>query len=282
MTHDGARLISEERREHYMFTGKERDAETGLDLMGARYFGSSMGRFTSTDPLNVPNLQHLKPEKFNQFILNPQNWNGYSYALNNPINAIDPDGFLTIVIHGTWADKDKWQQSQFLKNVAATFKDKNTILFKWSGGNSDKDRQAAAKALAAYIKDYKFADGEKLNIVAHSHGGNVAFAASGQINHKIDTMVTLGTPIRGDYQPSLGNIGRLLNVYSNNDNIQTHGGCCTTRGMFWGAGEEGPAGRTLSGSNVENIDATNEAGGHSELWKKPDTWEKKVVPELRK
>ena len=32
-----------------MFTGKERDAETGLDYFGARYMSSAMGRFTSAD-----------------------------------------------------------------------------------------------------------------------------------------------------------------------------------------------------------------------------------------
>src|SRR5262245_10085110 len=32
------------------FTGKERDAETGLDYFGARYHGSKIGRFTTVDP----------------------------------------------------------------------------------------------------------------------------------------------------------------------------------------------------------------------------------------
>ncbi len=33
----------------YQFTGKERDTESGLDYFGARYFGSTMGRFLSPD-----------------------------------------------------------------------------------------------------------------------------------------------------------------------------------------------------------------------------------------
>jgi RHS repeat-associated protein len=33
----------------YKFTGKERDAESGLDNFGARMYGSSMGRFMSPD-----------------------------------------------------------------------------------------------------------------------------------------------------------------------------------------------------------------------------------------
>ena len=36
---------------HYKFTGKERDSESGLDMFGARYYGSSLGRFETADPL---------------------------------------------------------------------------------------------------------------------------------------------------------------------------------------------------------------------------------------
>ncbi len=31
--------------DRYEFTGKERDAESNLDYFGARYYGSSLGRF---------------------------------------------------------------------------------------------------------------------------------------------------------------------------------------------------------------------------------------------
>jgi RHS repeat-associated protein len=34
---------------HYKFTGKERDSETGLDYFGARYYSNEIGRFVSTD-----------------------------------------------------------------------------------------------------------------------------------------------------------------------------------------------------------------------------------------
>jgi RHS repeat-associated protein len=33
----------------YKFTGKERDAESGLDYFGARYYASNMGRWMSPD-----------------------------------------------------------------------------------------------------------------------------------------------------------------------------------------------------------------------------------------
>jgi RHS repeat-associated protein len=64
------------------FTGKERDAETGLDYFGARYYGSKIGRFTTTDPVYT----------WRENLVDPQRWNRYAYARNNPLRYTDPDG----------------------------------------------------------------------------------------------------------------------------------------------------------------------------------------------
>ncbi len=66
---------------HYKFTGKERDAETGLDYFGARYYSNGLGRFTSADHPFAD--QHAG---------NPQTWNLYTYGRNNPLGGIDPTG----------------------------------------------------------------------------------------------------------------------------------------------------------------------------------------------
>jgi len=66
----------------YNFTGKERDSESGLDNFEARYFGSSLGRFMSPDPSIALLLR----------IINPQRWNQYSYAIDNPLSYVDPTG----------------------------------------------------------------------------------------------------------------------------------------------------------------------------------------------
>jgi len=70
----------------YKFTGKERDSESGLDMFGARYYGSSLGRFMTPDwaekPTNVPYANFG----------NPQSLNLYSYVNNNPTTTRDPDG----------------------------------------------------------------------------------------------------------------------------------------------------------------------------------------------
>jgi RHS repeat-associated protein len=67
---------------HYRFTGKERDSETGLDNFGARYYTSNLGRFTTRDRIGVTLLR----------ILDPQRLNAYSYVRNSPLQAVDPDG----------------------------------------------------------------------------------------------------------------------------------------------------------------------------------------------
>jgi RHS repeat-associated protein len=64
------------------FTGKERDQESGNDYFGARYYASSMGRFMSPDPGWFKEAD----------LTNPQTWNLYSYALNNPLKLVDPTG----------------------------------------------------------------------------------------------------------------------------------------------------------------------------------------------
>lgn len=63
------------------FGGKARDRETGLDYFGARYYASRSGRFTTVDPGHVGGN-----------IFDPQSWNAYAYARNNPLKYVDPTG----------------------------------------------------------------------------------------------------------------------------------------------------------------------------------------------
>ena len=94
------------------FTGKERDAETGLDYFGARYFSSAQGRFTSPDwsanpqPVPYANLR------------DPQTLNLYAYVRNNPLSRNDPDGhgFLenlgNYFSYGVWGDEEAVKRAE--------------------------------------------------------------------------------------------------------------------------------------------------------------------------
>ena len=64
------------------FDGYERDSETGLDFAQARYFSSLQGRFTSVDPIYFQAKMTSDPQRFNL----------YTQARNNPLKFVDPSG----------------------------------------------------------------------------------------------------------------------------------------------------------------------------------------------
>jgi RHS repeat-associated protein len=88
----GERAYTTSCSQNYKFTAKERDSESNLDNFGARYFSSQYGRFMSPDPSSVGG-DLVESE-------NPQSWNMYSYVINNPLTAVDPDGLDCVFTQG--------------------------------------------------------------------------------------------------------------------------------------------------------------------------------------
>ncbi|HEY3352553.1 MAG TPA: RHS repeat-associated core domain-containing protein, partial [Polyangia bacterium] len=70
--------------EPYGFTGKEYDAELGIQYFGARWYVPGIGRWASADPLFL-----LNPEKAAEV---PARLNLYDYVRDNPLTLTDPDG----------------------------------------------------------------------------------------------------------------------------------------------------------------------------------------------
>lgn len=75
---DSAREVPAKR---YRYTGKERDEESGFSYHSARYYAPWLCRWTSCDPEVLLNYAESDQQS-------------YSYVLNRPIIAIDPDGRL--------------------------------------------------------------------------------------------------------------------------------------------------------------------------------------------
>lgn len=283
--------FSEQRK----FIGQEYDAITGLDYLNARYYDAKRGQFTSQDPM----FWNPTPE----LLADPQQLNSYSYARNNPIISSDPSGLLTIYNPGTFMKEKNVQNSTIINQIGKTFNEPVTIFSQskgWSGGDTDYARRVGGQKEADFINSYQFKPGEKLNIVGHSHGGNVALIASNKVNHSIDNLVTLGTPIRNEYQPDLNRIKNLVNIYSNTDGVQSKLGgnnistlakiysFVTANPILFALSsmyEVGSANRTMKGAqniNASDLIKSNSWGNsHGQLINNSEVWQKKVAPYVK-
>jgi RHS repeat-associated protein len=67
----------------YLFAGQQRDAETGLDYLRARYYDPFVGRFVSADA-------------YEGSLNDPLSLHDYLYAHANPVVNTDPSGYFTI------------------------------------------------------------------------------------------------------------------------------------------------------------------------------------------
>ncbi|MEM7206772.1 MAG: RHS repeat-associated core domain-containing protein [Pseudomonadota bacterium] len=85
------------------YTGHEELLESDLIHMNGRVYDAELGRFLSADP----NVQAPK---------STQNYNRYSYVINNPLKYTDPSGY----IFGSLLNKITKEFSRFVKRYGAT------------------------------------------------------------------------------------------------------------------------------------------------------------------
>jgi len=148
--------------QNYKFTGKERDAESGLDYFGARYNSTNYGRFMTPDwaakPTTVPYANFGDPQSLNLYV----------YTRNNPTTLTDPNGHCTK--NGeekgrwwcffNWSDQDEQNAAaQARKNLSRT-----SLMIggepasEWAKSASNKDVIAVNRQITTELLDEVWAN----------------------------------------------------------------------------------------------------------------------------
>lgn len=141
---------------------------------------------------------------------------------------------LTVIVHGTWAaDTDWWRDPRgmgampidnlwdYLTSSGVTGLVSRADEFTWSGKNSDAARLVGANQFTAW---WQRLGKPGLDVVAHSHGGNVVMRAQAiEPELRVRNLILLGTPARYECPPCSRQTRRQYNVYSDNDWIQVVG-----------------------------------------------------------
>ena len=139
----------------YFFTGKERDAETGYDYFGARYYMPLLYHWTKVDPL-VDDYLHISP---------------YAYCNWNPIKFVDPDG-RDVTLAGTNKSSVTIKTDLINLNVDIS---KLNVNFGGSYNFQGDEILSATLDIAGIFDPYGIADG--LNAALQLNNGDVSGAA---------------------------------------------------------------------------------------------------------
>lgn len=192
------------------FTSKERDNETGLDYFGARYYSSAQGRFTSVDP-----------SRKSVVLNNPQSWNGYTYALNNPLGYVDNNGKWPTPIHELIIDLAfkglSRAQRQEIKDGSWNVDDprqggQDVAQSNQHGMTKPGQSQAEAADAAGQFVNYNVDQAQEMR----NHAGRYPFAPSslfyfGRAFHTVSDMTS---PEHEGYQVWNGGIFHPINTFN--------------------------------------------------------------------
>jgi len=202
------------------FALHEKDTDTGLTYMKARYYSPVMHRFLSIDPWEGD-------------ITNPQTLNKYSYSLNNPVNYFDPDG-----------EQPRWGQLGNIDEILSTVGDTqslrqltesfnvNAIYSTPAVGESYKETPGNA------VKRYIYATKAGWIDMKHFYGSARAYSYFGSFGSEFGGVLTeVMQQVSGD-----------SSAWSYEDTTSNAAG-----GAFWKE-----YGRSIRGGNISMQDATRQ------------------------
>ncbi len=93
-SYQSGRSTAEVSLKRYRYVGKERDEETGLYYIGARYYCPWLARWCATDPIYNESYNHSKgqPGRTHDMQFEELTCSSYEYCYANPVRFTDPSG----------------------------------------------------------------------------------------------------------------------------------------------------------------------------------------------
>ena len=93
-SHQAGDSVAETSLKRYRYMGKEKDEETGLYYMGARYYCPWLARWLAVDPINNEwyNLSKGAPTRNQERQFVELTASSYEYCYANPVRFADPTG----------------------------------------------------------------------------------------------------------------------------------------------------------------------------------------------
>ena len=159
------------------------------------------------------------------------NW--YVYANNNPVNAIDPSGLRTYFINGINNSKEEGSPQYSIdfanKLTEKGVEDVRTIgVYNGTGTitgvgqvamemvNKGKYAENVANKILEDLENDPLADGEELNLIGYSGGGQIVLNVCELLQGKatVDNSVLIGTPVS---ELTLNNTGETTMIYAGFD-----------------------------------------------------------------
>ncbi len=222
------------------YCGEYYDAETGLIYLRARYYDPSIGRFISEDPhWNLGNMIYGDRAHEEDAIKQPdiqaisQANNLYVYCLNNPILLVDPTGLRTYFINGINNTK-KSGAPQYSVDFAKKLTDKGVEDVRTVGvyngtgtisgvkevimemSNNGKYANSVANMILKDLENDPLADGEELNLIGYSGGGQIVLNVCELLQGKatVDNSILIGAPLS---ELTLNNTGKTTIIYAGFD-----------------------------------------------------------------
>ena len=182
------------------YRGYYYDTETGFYYLQSRYYDPGTGRFINADSFASTGQGFL-------------GYNMFAYCRNSPVFTVDTDGHRTYFLNGIMnRNKDTSPYYVYAFQAAMRKYEVHDIVgiplytnqTQWSVGmlevinemlNIYEYTNSTVEWIENDLAENPLAEGEQLNLIGYSGGGQVALNVAEKLSYKVDNVILIGAPV---------------------------------------------------------------------------------------